>query len=220
MLRRCYGSLGPTTLALRLDRQPSGVSAKAIRLGLEYRPIHLKKLSASELGYLACAIDSEGWIGITRIHGATQFDFTLRPKVSISNTSRSYLEYIKSLLKLTIFSQTKNKVKGQGRWKESWQLILYPSLLRLLIPKLIPYLRAKKEQAILLNQVFPHLKKGHPSVFALAPAYFKLKHLNQRGPVLPRTYSLPCPQDGTIISETDWPICPNCGDLEQWIEGG
>jgi hypothetical protein len=219
-LKQAYQKVGPSRLAKRLGKSVGAVSSKACRLGLSYKPLRLPKLSVSQLAYLAGCIDSEGWLGLSKVPDKSKHGYCLRPRLTISNTSVKYAKYLRAMLENGALCKSYNRKHSKGRWKPVWHIDFYEKALRTLLPKVLPYLIIKKPHAKLLMVVLRRLKQGHFSLLESAPIYFKLKHLNQRGPPSEETYSLPCPQDGTQISEFQWPVCSRCGDLDQWLEGG
>lgn len=118
-----------------------------------------------ELAYIAGIVDGEGCIGIHRqrmysqrlIHKsklrAWQSEHhkgddvcTYRSSIAVSNTNRSVLEYIKSLMGGTIHPIIHNHPK----WRDSWEWRVSTKQAYGVAKRLLPYLQIKRKQAELL----------------------------------------------------------------------
>jgi hypothetical protein len=140
-----------------------------------------------ELGYLAASIDAEGSIMI-KLQGSKRRTF--RPTLSITNTSKKYLEYLVSFAggKIYTHSAYYNKEKQKPAWILMWQnYSLAKQMCELLKDRLV----IKKDHArILLEFMEVHLSyKGWRDVWHMPQEvmqrekklYDELKQLNKRG---------------------------------------
>ena len=83
--------------------------------------------------YTAGIIDGEGTITLTKTHSNNEFRY---PVLSVTSTTYSFLEYLKSHFGGTIVS---NKVYKENH-KQSWHWTLVGNKVLNLLPKILPYM--------------------------------------------------------------------------------
>ncbi|MEM2352407.1 MAG: LAGLIDADG family homing endonuclease [Thermoproteota archaeon] len=88
--------------------------------------------------WLAAIIDGEGTF---------VFNGKWHPRIDISNTSKELLEAVREVLMIKKVIEL-NRPSGHGRFgnKPQYRIKLSTRLLRVILPKIIPYLIAKKRQ--------------------------------------------------------------------------
>lgn len=141
-------------------------------------------MNETERAYIAGIVDGEGSVSMClRNTKPKHYDV----KVSISNSSKQLIDYLKNLFPLfNIFTQ---KDKRNKNWKRRYEL--YSSSLKnikIFLESILPFLIVKKEQARLLleyieirNKVFS--RGSHQSIHPQREneIYFQLKEINQKG---------------------------------------
>ena len=153
-LRKLYPRTHIKDLAIRLNRSPNGILAKAFLLGIRAElPYHRPKnwandpieryqgLEKTDRAYIAGIIDCEGNINLQ--WKSNHIDhITLR----VSNTSLELINYLEGKLGGS-FSLKKVKVKPTHKDLWCWQ-IQGSMPVRRLLTILLPYLIVKKEKAL------------------------------------------------------------------------
>ena len=141
-------------------------------------------LTESDKSWLAAAIDFEGSISLCRvknynINGAIHI---FRPSIRLAVTNKNLINHISKLLGVPVFFEPREGIKN----KDSYAILIHPNKGRLLLPLLLPYLLAKKEQAKLLLEVYS-LRNGHklfknnPKLIRIKEIHIIMKELNKRG---------------------------------------
>ena len=106
------------------------------------------EIPAKDLGYLAGLIDGEGWIGIHRRKRSWKRDPSrthyLRPCIVIGMAKRECVDHVANMLRINAFNVT---IVFEG---DTFRVRMYPSLLRWLLPQLLPHLILKRRQAEIL----------------------------------------------------------------------
>lgn len=114
----------------------------------------IKELTEGDAKYVACAIDTDGFISIHgRSYGKKEYDIS----VGVSNTHVGFLRGIQKIVgggRLCHRSQSKASFKTT---KERYELNFRRNEARDLLPQLVPFLVIKKKRAVralkLLNRV-------------------------------------------------------------------
>lgn len=129
----------------------------------------LKAISRDDLIYIACFIDCEGTIGLSR-HSPKQREQyeSYGAGVSITNTNRLIL---KSFVEITGFGKVvlNNKVEKKG-YKPTHSYYIIHKEIKLLLPMLLPHLRMKQKQAELVLEfldlpIFKGTGDGRSSIY-------------------------------------------------------
>lgn len=151
--------------------------------------------------YLAGLIDGEGTFGIVKHKENTTRGFYFCPYISISNTNKNALLFIKEELgSIGNLHKTSTRKQDRGNIKPSYKFdICKRQHIIEIIPKTLPYLIIKKDNALILlefcrnreekGRIYRHSKKGRflkgvlqidytESDFLL---YNKLREMNRRG---------------------------------------
>ena len=140
----------------------------------------------SKWAYLACAIDTEGTVTISK-HKVRNKVQGFMPKIVIANTNVQWLRFL-----LTEFNLqgSINKLITYPKHKQGY--ILQLSNLRKLIPKIEPYIKIKQKQLKLVKELLK-INKIRAGIRALNNPqktfneceliYLKIKQLNKRGVV-------------------------------------
>jgi hypothetical protein len=98
------------------------------------------------LGYLAGLVDGEGCISLVRIKVKATGRWNYKPVIRIVNTH----PFICDLASEVGLGYIHHAKQHDSRWKRQFIWSLNPNAIRQLLPSLVPYLRAKKRQALLL----------------------------------------------------------------------
>jgi len=99
--------------------------------------------------YLACALDTEGWVGLAKIKDVRYSgDVRFQPIIDFVNTSEDWINLIAFLMDNHVYHQT---LENRPNRRTCWRIISQNSkYLSTLLPKLIPFLIVKRKQAELL----------------------------------------------------------------------
>lgn len=106
-------------------------------------------LTENEKSYLAGFVDGDGCITVTKkkCKDGTITGISFRLNVIISNTNKDVLDWICDLTGLgSIYKYSKQKNPNQA---DAWKLVLWSNQAAQLINAILPYLKIKKERAIL-----------------------------------------------------------------------
>jgi len=165
------------------NRSWKAIAFKAQSLGLRKERelvIPSLRLSENDCVWLACALDSEGTIGMSKSGGQYV------PHLQIGNTNRDFILHFKDTLKL------RNKITAQeseGNYKTLYTIgTAKLGLIYALLPKLKPYTIIKKEQIDLILE-FIEILKNTKRYYRAKKAYtsrqheiyIRLRELNCRG---------------------------------------
>lgn len=147
------------------------------------RPRSMPELSMEDRLYIAGLVDGEGMITVSvkknnAIPG--KGGSPIQPLITISNTNKELIDYLKSLL----HGSTLKTIHAKGRRKDCWTLQIARLLdVKALLEQIVPYLRVKKRQAKLLIE-FCNVRlndrwmKYNPRLFQIAK---EIRRLNCRG---------------------------------------
>lgn len=144
-----------------------------------------KQMSVEEAAYVAGFIDGEGTIGIireTRKEALAGFRYTAY--FSVCSTDMNVLEAIRSMMGNGRIISTHHK-KAKPHHKDVFKLTLSPNQIRDVVPKILPYLIIKREQALLVLE-FLDIKQGtnnytNNNMEKQHSFWQKARFLNQRG---------------------------------------
>lgn len=110
-------------------------------------------LSSAERGWLAGIVDGEGHLGLYKYHYhfkssyLAKRQFTWRPILTISNTK---LELIRRAQEICKGGSIRAMAPSKEGYRTCYRLLLTAGKIRQVTPKIMPYLTAKKDEAILL----------------------------------------------------------------------
>jgi hypothetical protein len=147
------------------------------------------KDKAISIQYLAGLIDGEGYVGIRRClkkEKGRKDQLEFKPTVVIANTNYNLM----LMLKKTFYGSICKKNLGlKILWKQSYSFEFNRTEIKEILPKLIPYLIIKKEQAILVMDLFKtyknHYGVGHAytkeQISKKEELHIKSLKLNKRG---------------------------------------
>lgn len=105
--------------------------------------------TAGGMAYLAGLIDGEGSIGLYKKKDkSTSSGFAWLPVLKITNTDKRLVEWARDFLKLYCKANLnlEHTKRSHGR-SFSWRVLTSSNGLRIMLPKLLPYLKSKKEEA-------------------------------------------------------------------------
>lgn len=120
----------------------------------------MKKYSLEDLIYLAGFFDGEGSVILTRDKNRIPYRYSIDMQVA-----NSYLNTLKWLKEKfggnVLLKESAGSVNSQGikSTKDQFRWVLRSNEIRILLPDLIPHLKEKKNQAILLQEYIN--KQGH-----------------------------------------------------------
>jgi hypothetical protein len=163
-----------------------------------------RKLTEVERAWLAGVIDGEGSILIAKITPETAYrrrGFYYSARLEIANSNNTFLQRVMELIGKGSTSSTKEK---HPNWKDKWQYTGYTSVLKAILPQILPYLIVKKRVAekvleyidfVEANQVDGPMEVPDGLYEKIDTLYYEIKKLNERGPNSTRdsgdTVSLP-----------------------------
>jgi len=194
IIKRYYANMQKDKLLELLpNRTWKAINAKAHKLGLSrFRLLsrlkneNVRKMDPSEAGYLAGAIDCDGWIGITleKYHSKQRVFPT--PYIGVANTSLSILEKCKQITGIGHI-RIKRDNKKSPKWRTSyyWGVESYSGIEGIL-KQILPYLERKWKQAILLLEYIQiwkqNILKGRYQITDRQREICKeIRELNKRG---------------------------------------
>ena len=140
-----------------------------------------------ELAYSAGLIDGEGYIGIIRTKpNSDDKSPRIEPKIQVTMCDRKALDYLKEVFGGTLILRASNKKKWKDRY--IWTLTNKEKL-REVGKKLLPFLKTKKEQIVLLLSFLddcPSKRRGrsivsYEELLKREEFHQKMKKLNFRG---------------------------------------
>jgi hypothetical protein len=145
-------------------------------------------LTKTELAYVAASIDGEGSIAF-KIRKTSKTPWLFDIRITLTNTNRAWLRWLKSLIGGTISTNCIPKPKN----KQGYRLqINGHKACKALLHKLLPYLKIKHKQAKLALKYQPVELKDYANRWAKstlsraikarrASWFFRMKALNKRG---------------------------------------
>lgn len=141
-----------------------------------------------EYAWIAAALDFEGTIGLykgkTTPKGAKR-GFVWRPKFILANTNKQLVEKVFDICRRECGTGYIGTRINNGRhlnWSDQYTFQLHASGLRILLPKILPHLIAKKQQAELLIKALNLLSyRSRVDNAEMHNIYEQMKRLNSRG---------------------------------------
>lgn len=120
-------------------------------------------LSGGELAYLAGVIDGEGSFVISRSHHPDCKGPVFVPFMAVSNTSYKLISWVRGRIGGSLVTRKKDQ-----RWRTCYQIQVYPKKLVELLPKIIPFLVVKQDQAKTMLRFLGTTKHG-AAAYHLSP---------------------------------------------------
>ncbi len=136
-------------------------------------------ISDVDLAYLAGLIDGEGHLGMTKIKRGDWYRF--HAKLVIGMATPFVLELHEKYGRL---GTVRKHVYETKHYKDRYDWWIPPNGARALLPLLLPHLRLKKSQAILLLDYLDlaiHKDRSAEYRVKVEKIYWQLRHLNHRG---------------------------------------
>ena len=143
--------------------------------------------------YLAGFIDAEGCLMIARSKDRRYPRPQYRARVCVSNTNRAILEDVQRAYGGILVNQAARK----AGWKTAYQLVWGDRMEEQVLPLVVPHLRLKREQAMVILRLIRHKKRTRQGrdkngfapfsdeVMAFREALYKqMRELNAKGPAL------------------------------------
>lgn len=136
--------------------------------------------------YIAGLVDGEGCLNMYKLKSKScRQGWTFAGRMSISNCD---LEALMEIQQETGIGNIQKKTKQVGR-RDGYNLVYSPRELRVLLPMLLPYLKIKKRQAILLLKFLNTQKWGNSRDYFVTDEMWKERNsmreefsfLNRRG---------------------------------------
>lgn len=130
-----------------------------------------KKLTSTETAYLAGFIDGEGSLFIQKTRKNRYI-----PTIRITNTDKIMVDFCNEYGGFWLCQERTVK------WKPVYRWILSPSLCKFYLPQLLPYLKIKRKQALVMMEALKECRgSGYPQNKELMEKYRKeLQRLNAR----------------------------------------
>jgi hypothetical protein len=163
---------------------------------------HLSLLNESWFGFspvekawLAGVIDGEGSIFISKVvvrSGYSRRGFFYRAFLSVSNSNEDFVRRIREVIGMGYVGLT---IERRRDWKDKWEYKGSPSVLRAILPQILPYLVIKEEVAkkmlsylefIESNPIDGSMKIPEGYHEKLDSLYLGVKRSNEKGRDLPR----------------------------------
>jgi hypothetical protein len=141
----------------------------------------------SIISYLAGIIDGEGYVGIRKCNKKNDGSLIpeYKPTVVICNTNYNLMVFLKENFNGSICKKNKGL---KVLWKQSYSFEFNRTEIKRILPKIIPYLIIKKEQAEMVMNLFKtykHCGIGHrytpEEVAEKENLHIKSLKLNKRG---------------------------------------
>jgi len=144
--------------------------------------------------WLAGIVDCDGGFYIERSKAPWKRGKTYRPILQFANTNRVFLEKIKEILDCGMIRELKNTQSRGSNWKKEYELRIFASGIRRIVPNILPFLLIKRRQALLIMEAvkitgdirrIPLSKRSiqllEPYYERLEQLYVKIRELNKRG---------------------------------------
>ena len=136
----------------------------------------------SKWTWLGAFLDTDGSISLIKVRTSYRQGFAWRTTMQFNQTSKDLLEQIKEIIdsKVNLY-----EIK-RSRHKTQYHLCVTSNTIRKILPKILPYLIKKREQAILLNEALILLNEHRPPHISvnnerLLKIYHKLQSLHEKG---------------------------------------
>lgn len=151
-------------------------------------PIGVRTLSLVERAWLAGVIDGEGSIYISKVKAIrSKRGFVYMPYLSVSNSN---LEFVSRVREVIGKGYVGTKQEKRFDWKDGSEYKGSGSVLRGILPQVLPYLVIKKEVAKKMLEFLEFVEVNSPDGLEETPPgynerveslYWKVKELNQKG---------------------------------------
>jgi len=137
-------------------------------------------LASEQAAYLAGLIDGDGYIGILRRRAPRlRVGYAYQAHVEVSSVFEEFLRGIQEMVGSGCW---KRMQRGYKSHRPVYHVTFTPNTVRWLLPLLIPHLRLKKAQAIMVLEYLSKVKRGrHGHNPRSDELYMKVKLLNRRG---------------------------------------
>lgn len=170
--------------------------------------IVVRILSPVERAWLAGVIDGEGSIFISRIvasSGYSRRGFFYKAFLSVANSNEDFVRRIKEVIGMGYVGLT---IERRRDWKDKWEYKGSPSVLRGILPQILPFLVIKQEVARRMLDYLEFIESNpidglmeipegyHEKLDSL---YLGVKRLNEKGRDLP----------GEQLAPASRPVNPN-----------
>ena len=141
-----------------------------------------KGFTVMDAAYLAGLIDGDGYVGILRRRTRkTRSGFSYYAEMDLSSVHPTFLQEIQSLVGAGCWRRVNRGFKSQ---RPLYHLKMGPNALRWLLPLLIPHMKLKRRQAIIVLEHLGTMAKGrHGQSPASEARYLELRKMNHRGSV-------------------------------------
>lgn len=156
------------------------------------REVRVRNLSEIEKAWLAGVIDGEGSIYISKVNSEIgRRGFYYKAFLAISNSNEDFVRRIREVIGGGFVGLTREERRD---WKDKWEYKGSPSVLRGILPQVLPFLIIKREVAKEMLDYLDFIESNpidgamdlpdgyHEKVDSL---YRAVKHLNEKGRDLP-----------------------------------
>jgi LAGLIDADG endonuclease len=158
------------------------------------QPVRVRTLSPVEKAWLAGVIDGEGSIFISKVgakSGYSRRGFFYKAFLSVANSNEDFVRRIREVIGMGYVGLTKERRRD---WKDKWEYKGSPSVLRGILPQILPFLVVKQEVARKMLEYLDFIESNpidgsmeipegyHEKLDSL---YFGVKRLNEKGRDLP-----------------------------------
>jgi len=135
--------------------------------------------------WIAGIIDAESSLELQKSKGKTARQFRFIPRMACSSTTLSLLFQLKrTCFPYGNISSHHYQDKRDSQWSRTNKFMVFGDGLRIILPKLLPYLVVKRNQALLLTEALSLLTKGRkPKEIEgrLVEIWLQMRELNRRG---------------------------------------
>lgn len=113
-------------------------------------PVHVP-LTDLELAWIAGFTDGEGCITVNlktlKAKRGLEFHYTFSPYLSLTQTNKEILDWVRFKFRT---GEVSLKPRENPKWKPCWQWIVQVDGIKGVLEKLLPYLRVKREHALIM----------------------------------------------------------------------
>jgi len=131
--------------------------------------------------WLAGIIDCDATISLSKVKAKTRSGIGWKPVVQFNQTSETFIKGIQE----TVGYGQVIKVNYAKPRKCQWVYVVTANPIRWVLPKIVPFLLKKKEQAILLLEALDLIKQHRSchthNIARLEEIYKKLRSLHEKG---------------------------------------
>jgi|SRR5688572_5384971 hypothetical protein len=146
-------------------------------------------MQETDYAWLAGIIDGEGSIFVSKvIVPENRCGFTYRAQLTVSNTNEQLVRKVKEIIGSGTICHI---LETRNDWKDRYEYLAYGGTIRTILPKLMPYLVAKRLQAQKVLELLALFTQGTRGVDVeqVEKLYLEIKVLNTKGkltPLLPK----------------------------------